>query len=367
MIKYLSAESEYLIKLIKSAVKGENPPDAESEIDWAELFGISKSQQVYSIISSVVFNQKGLPEDISDELKRYTNSELLRMLAMKNELELLEDEFKEHKIRFMLLKGSVLKELYPMQRMRQMSDIDILYDFRKRDELIKIMRSHGYRMTAACENSDDFFKKPYFTFELHRELFFEEAEFCPHFDLWKNAVQDSENPYKYHINGTDHFVYTICHMYKHYITAGCGVRFLCDIYLMMKKDGSIDFKLAEKQLEDIGILHFANDVTALALAVFDNGDVTERQQRIFDYMLSNGVYGIKRVDYKKALEDCGNSKLKYIFKRLFPSFEKMRADYKQLEKRPYLLLYFYIKRLVYKIRYNSSSARKELKEINSIK
>lgn len=363
---YASVESEYLIALLKAAIKKEPLPSAPDSIDWKELVDISKKQQVYSIIASVL-DPSLLPKAQAGALVGYVQSELLRLLSMKNELEELEQELMQKQIKFMLLKGSVIRNYYPQQKMRQMSDIDILYDYTKRDELLKIMKSRGFRLTTSCENSDDFFKEPFYTFEWHRELFFDEHQFCPHFDLWNNAVADEKNPYKYHIESTEHFVYTICHMYKHYATNGCGVRFLCDIYVLMNYGEPIDMPSAMARLDEIGIKEFAEDAIVLTNAVFNDMPVTENQQKMLDFLLSSGVYGNLVVDYTKKLEEFNGSKFRYLFRRLFPEKKKMLAEYRKLEKKPYLLPVYYIIRLFTKMKYNSGMAKHELNEIKKIK
>lgn len=364
-MQYSSLESEYLIALLKSALKKEPLPPVPDGLDWERLVAISKKQQVYSIIASVL-DSSNLPKEQAQELAVYVKNELLRLLSMKNELEELEKELQKKQIKFMLLKGSVIRNYYPQQKMRQMSDIDILYDYSKRDILLKLMKSRGFRLTASCENSDDFFKKPFYTFEWHRELFFEEAEFCPHFDLWKSARVDSQNPYQYYVEETEHFIYTICHMYKHYATDGCGVRFLCDIYVLLHYEENVDLDRAITELDKIGIKDFALDAIGLTNAIFDGGEVTENQQKMLDFLLSSGVYGNHIVDYSKKLSEFNGSKIRYLFRRIFPDKKKMTADYRQLEKRPYLLPFYYIVRLFTKVKYNSESAKNELNEIKKI-
>jgi len=44
----------------------------------------------------------------------------------------------------MPLKGSMLKDLYPENGMREMADNDMLYDADKQQEVMGIMLGHGY-------------------------------------------------------------------------------------------------------------------------------------------------------------------------------------------------------------------------------
>lgn len=156
-MKFSSPESEYLTALIRAAIKNDSAPNPPAAIDWQGLVALSEKQQVYSLIEPVIDFSR-LPQKQAEELKRYSGSELLRLVAMKAEMDCIEKALKENGICFMLLKGSVLRDLYPRQKMRQMSDIDILYDGEKRSSLVKMMKSLGFRLTATCEDSDDFFR-----------------------------------------------------------------------------------------------------------------------------------------------------------------------------------------------------------------
>lgn len=157
-MEFTSIESEYLVALLKCALKSQNVPDIPAGLNWKELVNISKKQQVYSTIAPII-NKINIPPEQAQELIFYSQNELVRMIAMKNELEQIEKELNGAGIKYMLLKGGVIKNYYPLQKMRQMSDYDILYDVSKRNELISIMKNRGFNLTSSSENSDDFFKK----------------------------------------------------------------------------------------------------------------------------------------------------------------------------------------------------------------
>ena len=212
-MKYSTVENEYLIELLNAAVKGtavQAPPEG---IDWEKFVDLAKKQQVYSIIAPVL-SGISMPEAQSKELVLYNQNELLRLIAMKNEQEQLENELEKAGIKFMLLKGSLLRNYYPQLKMRQMSDVDILYDFSKRDELLEIMNNREYTLISDGGNSDDFTKKPFYTFEFHHRLFKDAYGFCPDFDfVWDNAVQSSDNSCKYNMSTEDLYLHSAAHMY----------------------------------------------------------------------------------------------------------------------------------------------------------
>lgn len=361
-MKYSTYESEYLLELLKAALTGTPVKKADSSINWSGLVELAKEQQVYSIIASAL-DSTAMPQGFLSELKLYNQNELLRLIAMKNELEEIKDELAGEQIEFMLVKGSVIRDYYPQQKMRQMSDVDILYKAENQEKLVSYMKSRGYMLKAAEANSDDFFKKPFYSFEFHRQIFDEKDAFHPDFDLWKRAYADSENPYEYHISREDIFIYSLCHMYDHYSLSGCGIRFVCDIYVLLKNLGTLDWDYINNTFEEFKFKNFCDTAIILARSLFMGEQGNDDAQRLLDFMLSGGVYG-RSMDIDEYISRAyDGSRLKYIIHRLFPPKSQMFGNYLELKKRPYLLPLFYVIRIFQKLKYNGKKIKKELKSL----
>jgi len=365
-------EVKCLIHLLACAFNNKTPV-IEDGVDFKVLLDLARKHQVYNIIFPLVSKLSEVDEDEKALFRDNSLSELKRMLVVNAERETVFSELEKEKIRYMPLKGLILKAYYPKESMRQMSDNDILYDAENRDAVAKIMKKNGYSAFSTGENSDDYHKAPYSTFEFHRTLFFEEQDFCPKFDnLWENATPDESSPYLYHMNLNDIYIYNVCHMYKHYSFGGCGIRFLADNYLFLRRDGErLDISYVNSRLEEYGILAFENKTRALAFKLFDEKELTKEDESLLEDFISFGIYGSGKVRLEKeliAMKDGGsieNAKRKYIFKRLFPPKSKMIADYRALEKHPYLLPVYYIYRL-FKGAVNSKETINEIKNVNSI-
>lgn len=369
MTKYSSAESEYLIHLLRCAIKREKPNKAPDNIDWKALIDLSKLQQVYSVIAPVI-DFESIPREFAQELQLYSQNELLRMLAMKSELEKIEKDLEENEISFMLLKGSVIRNYYPLQRMRQMSDFDILYDKSKRDALISLMSKREYKLFSCGENSDDFSKKPFYTFEFHRELFFDEHDFCPDFsEVWSNAKQDENNPYKYHMSNEDLYLHTVAHMYKHYILGGFGIRFIADVYVLLESlKSSLDKNYIAQELSKMRLTAFEKNARELTYAIFNDTDFTDEQIKFLDNVMSFGIYGSgeggARYYFDEYVAKHGKTSIaKYYLAKSFPDMKFMKLHYPALEKKPFLLPYFYIKRIISKFIYNRKVIFKNIRQL----
>lgn len=361
-MKYSSSESEYLTELLKSALKGTAVPCADDSIDWQMLVDLAVKQQVYSIIAPIL-SDTNIPKEQMQALEVQNKNELIRLIAMKNELEEIKLELLNNGIDFMLVKGSVIRDYYPQQKMRQMSDIDILYKAENQGKLISIMKNRGYHLETAAANSDDFFKPPFYSFEFHRQIFDENDAFHPDFDLWERAYADAQNPCEYHISKEDIFIYSLCHMYDHYSLSGCGIRFVCDIYVLLKELDNLDWDYINSTFVKFGFNKFCETAIGLARSIFMNKQETACEQELFDFIMTCGVYG-KSLEITELIENKYNgSRLKYVMHRLFPPKSVMVGNYIQLRKRPYLLPAYYVIRIVQKLTYKRKSIKQEISKL----
>lgn len=369
MMDFKSSETQYLLTVLRSAVQGEKAPEPLRDMDWESFLELSKRQEVYSIVAQTV-DFKYLPSDIAGELNDYSKSELVRLIAMQNELKAIESELRKNEINYMLLKGAVIRNYYPKQSMRQMSDIDILYDPDKRDILIDMMDSRGYTLVSDGGNSDDFNKKPYYTFEFHRELFKDVYGFCPDFSfVWDHAEPSSENPFEYIMSAEDLYLHHVAHMYKHYIFGGFGIRFIVDTYLILKHAGeSMNRDYISKKLAEMRLTDFEEEVRRFSFSLLENRPLTDEQREFFNTVLAYGIYGSNKTNvdeaYKNYKSNTGGGSFGYLFSRIFPSAAQMKSIYPILKKHPVLLGFYYIKRLFVK---SFSSKEKVKNEVRAVK
>ena len=114
----------------------------------------------------------------------------------------------------------------------------------------------------------------------------------------------------------DNYLFTLGHMYKHYIMEGCGVRFLCDMYLLRAKQPQMNMKYVQSMVAKMGISSFHQTVIGLAEAVFAGGELTDDGRQLLNDMFSGTVYGKGKTMAEKVDEHGGKGR--YILSRLFP-------------------------------------------------
>ena len=361
MIKTDNKNILNLIELIRCALK-QDKLKLPFELDCEELFVLAKKQQVYNLILPVLKSNSLLTAEQEKNWKNYYLTELERTILVDNERKMLCADLDEAGVKYMFTKGLVLREYYPQSIMRQMSDNDFLYDESQWKTLFKIMKEHGFYLDNSTENSDDFCKKPYCRFEFHRQLFDEKDDFCPDFDPFKNAVSAGEGTSQLVMSSEDNFIYTLAHMYKHYFkNESCGIRFACDLYLILQNEHDMDMQYINSTIESFGIYGFYKNVMNIVSAVFDGDELSDEAQSLLDTMLEGEIYGKPQiVDYEKAVSEHGG-KAGFLLYRLFPPKSFMKDTYRQLEEKPYLLCWYYIYRLFDKSVHSRDKLKEDLK------
>ena len=118
---------------------------------------------------------------------------------------------------------------------------------------------------------------------------------------------------------------------------------------------------------------FENLIRELSFEIFGDGCFSDEQIDFLNNVLKFGIYGDSRegikVYYDEYLAKNGGkgSLAGFYMSKLFPDFAFMKRSYPQLEKKPYLLPLYYIKRLINKLIYKRKSAVSNYKILKEYK
>ena len=345
--------SVYAIELTSCVLNNSAPILPRKQIDW---FAFKRFCDRHSISNIVAYAINNLNVALPDEIKAYFNEIVFQSAAKEArvEVETLEliDAFEENKIPHMLLKGSVIKNCYPRPDMRSMCDVDILVG-NYLDEAMEIMKEKGYELRSRDFLHDCYFKKPFINIELHSSLFDEELTRL--YDYFKVGFERAQlkNGFtsRYELNKEDFYIFILTHLAKHFRRTGTGVRSVADIYVFLKSNPELDFEYINSELEKIGLLRFSNKIKAVADSWFAEGIVND--DAVENYIITSGTYGSNmNLELNRFLhnDDGGNytfNKIRYFFKVVFPDMNYMCARYSKLAHNPFLLPYYWIKRIVF--------------------
>lgn len=344
MAKFIN-EWEYLIHLLNAVLNKEQPEELPEELDFGKLFTVSDSHSVANMAYYGVEKLAVKPQ--GELLKKWAevrDKALSKDIIQEMELEQLTSAFTQAGVKFITLKGTVLKKLYPQSDYRTMSDIDIFINNDDADKAKKAMLSLGYEVNSLEQGVHDvYYKKPVMNVEVHRDLFGNEGEeFSPLFEkIWDMA--ENVKGKRYNLNVESCFMYIMAHGIKHYNLGGTGLRSFMDIYIFLKHYET-DTEKIYSAFEKAGAGKEYRIFLDLAAMWFGGKPFTPECRKEEAFVISSGTYGNFENMVTREME--GQSKGNYLFKKLFPGIKFMREQYPVLRRVPVLLPFCWVVRWI---------------------
>ncbi len=342
--------TEIMLLTIRAQIFGEQNitiPDL-SENELIELFNLSNSHDMAHIVAAEL-DKRGLLIDglaITNEFRKQHMLSVFRAERLMRETDRVCSALKAEDIPFIILKGAILRELYPEAWMRTSSDTDILVKLtdidRAKDLMIKQL---GYTVVKTTPHDISLFSEEKVHIELHHSLI-EEGRAAKCHDLLEKVwdhVKQSDNENALMLTGEMFYFYHIAHMAKHFEEGGCGIRPFVDLIIINEKIPTNE-EAKQDLLVEGGLDRFNMGATELCqFLFFDKNDVSDSTKVMAKFILDGGTYGFgdTRILVRRNKE---SSKLKYVASRLFVPYEKLKIRYPSLEKHRWLMPFYQIKR-----------------------
>lgn len=340
------------ITLINSALTGEKGV-LSSSFDYEKTFSLAKKHVITSLIYFGALNC-GIKENspfvqmLFFDTCRYTAIDE----RQKQEIQKLTEWFNDEKIEYMLLKGTLLKPMYPNPVMRVMGDADVLIKTEQYEKIAPIMKEFGYELYK--ESDHEFvWKKPPVTIELHKRLIStRNKDFYSYFgDGWKLAKLKDNTSYS--MTDEDLMIYLFTHFAKHYRAGGIGIRHIIDIWVYIKNKPDLDQEYVKSQLKLLGLDKFYENTLKTLAVWFEGAQETDVTEFITQFIFDSGVYGNRHTSIlssalkgNKREESVAKFKIKKFFKAIFVPYSQMHLYYRFLEKAPFLLPFMWVYHLL---------------------
>jgi hypothetical protein len=361
------AVRKFTRELVMASFENRSPSALPDDMTMKECVEIcQKGQMQYLTFKSLLKIAENCPEfdKIRNSLNQSTFRTFLQVMAARE----ITTAFEKEGIRHQLLKGAILKNIYPSPEMRDMSDVDLVVYDDTLDRAAKVMEQMGYQNHGLIKHHMIFSKGPNLMIEVHWCLFDQNAGKSQHMyfkDLRAKLVEGKQYTYEFGLE--DFYVYMIAHMAKHFFETGCGIRNLVDIYVYLNKyNDSMDREYLEKELQKCGIYDFEKNMRELAYIWLEDRECPEFFENLFEYMVDSGIYGKTENGVwsqlaKETKDSCSNIKLHYYF----PSIKFMEEKYPWLKKAPFLLPVAWIMRGVSGVSQKQSrDHRKQLEQVD---
>ena len=333
-----------LVELIKDSVLKRNTYKIPDNINIDTLINIAKLHKIFNLIYPTL-SSKGIsnPEMVVDFCLSIAVD-----TKQKFYLDKIKKRLEEEKIRFMCMKGAVLKELYSESFMRSSSDIDIFVDDENTDKVKSIMTDLGFETERFSHQiQDDVYSLDKIVYvEVHRKLI---SGKCPWDkkcqEITKRITPKSEGSSECVMSPEDFYLHMIGHMAKHMKSSGFGIRMLIDVWVYLDKFGEvIDRKTLDKRLKYCGLDVFEKEVVKLVDYWFNDKPADENTKELGRFVLDSGIFGTaKQYNATEMAEFMGSGKnnilvmFKKFWKVFFLPYGHMCLIYPKLSGKPILL------------------------------
>ena len=307
--------------------KKEDPDLVIDDSKFSFLFKLASHHSLNSLLYKVLKDTKvQISEENLKKLEDYYLSNLRKDVLFAKEREALYKFLNDNQIHFLPLKGLVLRDYYPDPYTREYADNDILFGSNDKD-IKKFFVERGYKCESFRKgNHDVYVKKPFFNFEMHRDLFDEENKRLKNVSYFKKVIEKSpiKNNFEHYITDEDFYIYFTEHSYKHYALSGCGIRTLIDFYLYLKGT-KLNDEYIDKELAKLNIVGFSHNISQLSLKIFAGEPLSKEEEEMLLYIASSGTYGTIEHSVDKGIKEQG--KFKYLMSRFFPPYSFYKRAY----------------------------------------
>lgn len=271
-----------------------------------------------------------------------------------------------------IVKGLICRNIYPNPDFRVSGDEDIIVSSDQYEKCHKLMLSFPMMSDASDQDIDIKEEIKYLDerrmllIEMHKVLF--PGESIINTDWNTLFISTYTDTVEMNINNTpvislshsNHMLYLVLHLFKHFLHSGVGIRQVCDIMMYAKTYGKdIDWEFILKQCAKvnadyffIAVLKICNKYLSLDYnevsipEIFKSYNIDEKD--LLEDILSGGVYGATDKEELHGGTYMMN-KAKHghlaIIRTLFPSLKEMQGKVSYLNDKPYLLPYAWLIRI----------------------
>ncbi len=355
-----------MLSLLKDARLGRQ--SEPQPCDYELLHHLAQEHQV----SALIFNQiYGFPDLPADQKAAWTREAVqinaFQTMRSSRFLQLYE-KLREAGVNALVVKGLILRNLYPQPDNRPSGDEDLYVPLDEFQQATEILQASGVVLVHEAKE-ENIFDDPGcgLRIELHGVLFNRETKaFGQYQALFESGFQD---PAEHQIQGVPvlslsydlHFLFLITHFTKHFLACGVGIRQILDIVMYAEAYvEQIHWDQVYKTLREQKLLVLTANVMAIGQKYFDMDPAVPIPKiktdcgALLDDILDAGVFGKStraRLHSSaftlEAAEGRKRNSGRMLLSHLFPPLMQLRErmEYTYLRERPWLLPYAWVKRI----------------------
>ena len=335
-----------------------------------DLFNLAKIHDVANLVGDALakLNVLSLEDDL---YKLFDKERMLAVYRLENqryEYEQVKELFKAEGIKFIPLKGAVIRNYYPENVIRTSYDLDLLVDEKDFEKVKRLLIDRlRYKAPKTATFHDMGFESQA---KVKVEIHFSLKEGLQQADAilmnaWDYAISENQTS-EYRLTNEFILFYLTAHAAYHFLDGGCGIKPVMDLFVLQKNLEYNEQKLNEI-LEEGKLLRFFQTLINLKAYWFENQKASEDVLKTSNYLIDGGAYGSREKGVVMANVKKG-SKTRYFFSRTFLSYRKLKRIYPILEKHKWLFPFYQVVRwFSFLFGSRSKTGRSELAVLTSVK
>jgi hypothetical protein len=345
----------YFIEMMAAFINGRKP-EATKPVDWDRLFQFAQKHSMAGLLGYMAQYETSEFKPDEETKKKLLGIYVYTLQAhgsREHEHQLVIGALNRNGIPHILIKGSVLQHYYPLAEIRTMGDLDLgvrVEDIGKTDGSLKEL---GFTLDNTVGYVREY-SKGGVSVEIHTRLVSSSHKkindkLTEYFGGgWEHAFPTGQGE-SYELEPEYHLLYLLSHIAKHFRSNGCGARMLLDIAVFLKHfEGKLDFVLIGRELEKLGMTHFAATIFGLCDAWFGvkapvGGELPPNiYHQLSSFILDGGTFGDRegnivarryRIEYEK---NTGKRRLllrtSSLIRSIFPSAANLKYYYPDADK-----------------------------------
>lgn len=375
---------EQFLMLLKDARLGHvSKPD---QYDYELLFQASLQHNVAALLYHQLYRFSDFPSALKLEWKRKA-IQINALQTIRSDAFLrLYREFLHEGLKILVLKGIIVRSLYPQPDNRPSNDEDLYVEKEYAQKAKEIMLNQGFQVLQESEEVTALVNlNSGLSIELHTTLFSEESRaYGSYQHFFNNAFKkaqahDIQGCQIFSLSYSQHMLFLIMHFVKHFLHGGVGFRQLLDIIMYAEAYGEkIDWNAIYEVLEQEHLLKLVENLFAIGhqylgfsfkQMILPRG--FDKYKMDFEDLLADiwdaGIFG------KSSQERLHSSTItlsaaeghKSLCSTLFPPLKSMQQKYNYLKRAPILLPFAWSNRILHYVFDKKEGSAKGAMEIGN--
>ena len=319
--------------------------DSEKEIIRANvgnIYGICERCDM-AHLAGYALERAGLISPYDECFKNLQEQQFIAMIrceGMEYELSRIRSVFERNGIKFIPLKGAIIRDLYPEGWMRTSSDIDVLVEKESLDKAQSCMVSElGYKTGKESRHDHSLHSPGGVHVELHFDLM-DDGKASPLRDImsqaWSLAAPVREGSFEYCLSDDMFYFYHVAHLAKHIKWAGSGMRPLLDMWLINNKGRKNKELYARELLKEASLDQFAELCEEISEHWFgEKTQISDTARKLENFILNCSTYGNMENRVIMVNDIYGGPK-GYVLKRIFLPYNMLAMIYPIIKKHKWL-------------------------------